>query len=496
MKKRFMRVLAFAAIVVVCAVVTQAADWWASEVISSGRLGNSPYNDPEAVLGKPTVWMNNSGAPSDPDPCAVSMVIPAWNVGWPAEEKLITTIKAKSPTEPAGHITVKFDTRIYDDPNNWYGKDFIVFGNSFFAAGGSYVYSDSNMADVVMAAYEGSGWWEPSPVSVSQDGVTWYSFSNGPYADDYAPTQALAWDWVEQCWLKNSSDAEVELDFTRPTPPVYDKADFNGKSAAEGIDLYRGSGGGTAFDLAELPLPADPITGRKWIQYIKVDGVNGEVDAFARVSRQIDNIPIGAAKKLPDGTRVALKEAVVSSATYEVGRFCYVEHSDRSGGIKVMGRVLERNKRYVIYGDMDTIGNERVILATAVTLVEDNTDAVAPLGMPNKSVYGSGLHTTGLLVRTWGRTLSVDQTDKSFVIDDGSGRHIKCIAPKTTPPYYNAANPGDPDWGVTVNSSFVPPAVDHFVAVTGISSIEPDGLGGFIAVIRLRNGGDVQSCNH
>ena len=103
-----------------------------------------------------------------------------------------------SPTEPAVHITVKFDTRIYDDPNNWYVKDFIVFGNSFFAAGGSYVYSDSNMANVVMAAYEGSGWWEPSPVSVSQDGVTWYSFSNGPYADDYAPTQALAWDWVGQ----------------------------------------------------------------------------------------------------------------------------------------------------------------------------------------------------------------------------------------------------------------------------------------------------------
>jgi len=409
------------------------------------------------------------------------MVCPAWNVGWPHGEKLITTIKAASGSMPAGYITVKFNTPIYDDPDNWYGKDFIIFGNSFFAAGGSYVYSNSNMEDVTMSVYGGAGgWWEPMPVSVSQDGITWYPYTNGPYADDYAPTHALAWDWVENRWLRDSSGVEVELDFTRPVSPAYTKTDYNQRSVAEGIDMYCGSGGGTAFDLDELPLPVDPVTGRKWIQYIRVDGAMGEVDAFARVSHKIDEMSIGAAKKLPDGTRVVLKECVVSAATYEVGRYCYVEHPDRSGGIKVMGRVLDRDKHYIIYGDMDTIGDERVILATAITAIENNTNPVQPLGMPNKGVYGHGLNTTGLLVRTWGKVLSVDQADKSFVIDDGSGKPIKCVAPRD-----RAA--AEPSKGVAVHPDFSPPSQDHFVIITGISSLGRNAGGEVVPVIRLRD---------
>lgn len=475
------RVLLLAMVALICAVGAHAMDWWASEVIGSSRLGNSPYDDPTATLGKPTVWMNNSGAPGDPDPCAVSMVIPAWNVGWPSGEKLITTIMARTSTLPAGYVTVKYTTRIYDDPSNWYGKDFIVFGNSFFAAAGHYVYSDSNMEDVVIDSIDGGGgWWEPMPVSVSQDNITWYSYTNGPYADDYAPTQALAWDWVENHWLKNSAGVDVELDFTRPVTPGYGKASFNGKTAAAGIDMYGGSGGGTAFDLAELPLPIDPVTGRKWIQYIRIDGAMGEVDAFARVSHQIDEMSIGAVKKLPDGTRVVLKESVVSAATYEVGRYCYVEHPDRSGGIRVIGRVLDRDKHYIIYGDMDTMGDERVILATAITAIEDNTDPVEPVGMPNRNIYGHGLNTAGLLVQTWGRALSVDQADKSFVIDDGSGKPIRCIAPRST----EAAEPNN---GVAVHPDFSPPAQGHFVRITGISSLERNAEDEVVPVIRLRD---------
>jgi len=485
-KQSLMRVLLLAMVALICAVGAQATDWWASEVIGSSRLGNSPYDDPLATLGKPTVWMNNSGAPGDPDPCPVMMVCPAWNVGWPNGEKLITTIKAASGSMPAGYITVKFNTPIYDDPNNWYGKDFIIFGNSFFAAGGSYVYSNSNMEDVTMSVYGGAGgWWEPMPVSVSQDGVTWYPYTNGPYADDYAPTHALAWDWVENRWLKNSAGAEVELDFTRPVYPGYSKADYNQKSVAAGIDMYCGSGGGTAFDLNELPLPVDPVTGRKWIQYIRVDGAMGEVDAFARVSHKIDEMSIGAAKKLPDGTRVVLKECVVSAATYEVGRYCYVEHPDRSGGIKVLGRVLERNKHFIIYGDMDTIAGERVIQATAATQVEDRNDPVTALGMPNRSIQGYGLNTTGLLIRTWGKVLSVNQGDKSFVIDDGSAVGIKVVPPRDT----QAAEPNN---GVVVHPDFIPPSQNQFVVVTGISSLEADGQGGFVPAVRLRDTNDIQ----
>jgi len=486
-----------------------ATDWWASEVVSSDRLGNSPYDDPLATLGKPSTWMNNSGSPDDPDPCAIMMVCPAWNVGWPNGEKLITTIKAKTSTLPAGHITVKFATPVYDDRLNWYGKDFIVFGNSSFVSGGSYVYSGSNMEEVVISSYGGGGWWEPMPVSVSQDGMNWYSYADGPYADDYAPTHAFAWDWVENRWLKDSAGAEVELDFARPVWPMLGIADFDGKSAAQGMDMYRGSGGGTACDLSELPLPIDPITGLKWIQYVRVDGAMGEVDAFSRVSHQIAEMSIGEAKKLPNGSKVVLRECVVSAAAYEVGRWCYVEHSERSGGIKVMGRVLERDKHYIIYGDMDTIADERVILATSAIPVLDKqgqivATPVCALGMPNRSIGGgnfftqpgqsvgqkgvkdgTGLNNIGMLVRTWGKVKSVDQTAKSFVIDDGSGRLIKCIAPRDT-------QADEPNNGSVPDPSFTPPAQDSFVIVTGISSCESNGQDELVSVLRLRNALDLQ----
>jgi hypothetical protein len=57
-----------------------------------------------------------------------------------------------------------------------------------------------------------------------------------------------------------------------------------GLSAADGIDLYDGSGGGTGFNLHE--------SGFAWIQYVKVEGIDpefsdGEVDAFAAVRPMI-----------------------------------------------------------------------------------------------------------------------------------------------------------------------------------------------------------------
>lgn len=493
MKQILKRTLVFAAIAFLCATGVQATDWWAYEVMDFSCLGNSPYDDPTAVLGKPTVWMNNSGVPGNTDPCAVMMVCGAWNVGWPNGEKLVTTIKAQTATLPAGHITVRFATPIFDDPFNWYGKDFLIFGNGAFATSGSYVYSDSNMEETTISQASGDDEWsEPSPVSVSQDGVTWYSYTNGPYADDYAPTHALAWDWVENRWLKSSLGVEVELDFTKPVDPSVLKTDYDGKTAARGIDMYGGSGGGTAFDLDQLPLPIDPATGRKWIQYVRVEGAMGEVDAFSRVSRQIGEMSIGVAKSLPDGSRVVLRECVVSAATYEVGRYCYVEHPDRSGGIRVIGRVLDRDKHYIICGDMDTIGDERVVLATAVTPINDVTgepivDAVLPLGMIVRSIGGQGLSATALLVRTWGRVKSVDPADKSFVIDDGSGLEIRCLAPRMTPSEFDSPNPGLAEWGTAVRADFNPPPQNHFVIVTGISSLERNAQDEITPVIRLRD---------
>lgn len=486
-----------------------ATDWWASEVVGYDRLGqggaNNPYADPLAVLGKPSTWMNSSGAPNDPGICAVSMVCPAWNVA-PNDgihgngEKLITSIQPAGRGNPAGYITVKFAQPVVDDPDNWYGKDFEVYGNAFFVLGGSYVYAASNMEQMIFSAYGGDAMFiEPSPVSVSQDGMTWHTYSNGPYDDEYAPTHAFAWDWVENHWLLDGSGREVELDFTRPVDPALQPADYNYKSCAQAIDMYEGSGGGTAFDLAEIPddWPKD-TNGRKWIQYIRIDGTGGEVDAFSRVSHQIAPASIGEVRKLDNGTHVVLNDVVVSSETYATGRFCYIQQANRSGGIKLIGRVLARGQKLsTVYGDMDTINSEKVILATSVLTEKDDQgqDAVVdmrPLGMPNKAVVGNGLSTKDLLVRTWGKVRSVDADAKSFVIDDGSGQEIMCIAPRTSPSAGDVPNPGDSNWGVTVDSSFTPPAQGQFVTVTGISSNDVNGQGGFTPVVRLRDGDDVQ----
>jgi hypothetical protein len=72
-------------------------------------------------------------------------------------------------------------------------------------------------------------------------------------------------------------------------------SDFDGLSAAEAIALYDGSAGGTGFDLKDLApedyeaLATDANSGRKWIQYIKVEylpggSYAGEIDGFADVA--------------------------------------------------------------------------------------------------------------------------------------------------------------------------------------------------------------------
>ncbi len=436
----------------------------------------------------------------------MSMVCAPWGLG-PNGQTLIAAIMPNSGSQ----ITVEFTTPICHDPDNWYGKDFEVFGNSFFKlTGSSPVYSTSDMEGLIISNVSwdpvsgtGSGiHTEPGLVSVSQDGGNWYTYAypNGPYADEFAPTQAFAWDWVEHQWLVGSSGSQVQLDFTRPVDSACQPTDFSLLSCAQGIDLYKGSGGGTAFSLAEVPdnWPAD-ANGRKWIQYIRVDGSYGGlfgtvVDAFTRVSHQIAPASIGAIKGLAPGTHVVLNNVVVSSETYSVGRFCYIQQSDRSAGIKMMGRVLDRGQELsTVYGDMDSAGGELVILATSILAAEDGqgNDVVVdvnPLGMPNKAVAGAGLSTTGLLVRTWGNVKSVDSGGNSFLIDDGSAQGIGCIIPRMAP----SGDPADPsDWGVSVDPAFTPPGQGRFVVVTGISSLEPNGLGGFQPVIRLRDQNDM-----
>ena len=115
---------------------------------------------------------------------------------------------------------------------------------------------------------------EPGKVAVSQNGIDWYYFTNGPYADSFAPTASYAWDEVNDVWAD-------ELDPLKPIDPNLTAANLNGMTVAQIIEIYNGSAGGTGFDIGLL--------GLDWIQYVRIEndpasGVTPEIDALADVS--------------------------------------------------------------------------------------------------------------------------------------------------------------------------------------------------------------------
>jgi hypothetical protein len=91
-------------------------------------------------------------------------------------------------------------------------------------------------------------------------------------------------------------------------------------------------------------------------------------------------------------------------------------------------------------------------------------------GVTTKLGSAKGLSNVGLLVKTWGRVMSVKTgASPSFVISDGYQMAVKVWAP----------------------SGFALPAVGDVVVVTGIStiSLNPDGTKD--RAVRLRSAGDM-----
>lgn len=255
---------------------------YATEVVDfSGSFGPSPYDDPCSVLGKPTTMCQNSAFQNDGEPFRVKLVEPAYNVDTDGN-RVITTIQYNS------YITVKFDHKVVDYPGNLYGKDFIVFGNSFFIGNGSYVSDITDMRTYPLAE---DLWNDPVVVSVSQDGITWYEFDSGPYADYLFPTQAYVWD-ANLYDQTGNGWTDQEMDFTKPIDPNLTADDFEYISSEAAIELYDGSGGGTAYDINDLAdyhlLDIDPNSGYRWIQYVKLETLDpsypGEVDAVSDVA--------------------------------------------------------------------------------------------------------------------------------------------------------------------------------------------------------------------
>ena len=264
---KWIKILLFSMAMLVLAATAQASIFATELVGDSGTFDGSTYKDPNDMVGEPSLYCPAWGS-APPD--HVSLVEAAWGDG------KITTF------DEGDWATVKFDHQVMDDPNNPYGLDFIAYGNAFFAGDGGFV---SDTTDHRTFGIDGSVFAEPLKVSVSQDGNSWYTYDDGPYADSYYPTNPWVWD-PDLYDSTGNGWTDVKNDYTKPVDPSLTSADFAGTSY-DAMQLYDGSAGGVGFDLAE--------SGYEWIEYIKVEGLSGfaggEIDAFADVAA----VPVPAA---------------------------------------------------------------------------------------------------------------------------------------------------------------------------------------------------------
>jgi hypothetical protein len=228
--------------------------------IPKDLVTSQPFNNPNMALGRPTLMTtgdNWSGSPNEQMP-----VVPVYP---PFRSFELVAIGN------GGHLTVKFNHRVVHDKNNPYGIDFIIYGNALLTIGRGQFWKNGNPE---LTTVGGSCSAKPGIVAVSQDGNNWYYFSDGPYADSFAPTASYEWDDVNNVWGD-------ELDPTRPIDPNLTAASMNGKTVAEVINAYNGSAGGTGFDIGTL--------GLGWIQYVRIENaptssVIPDIDAIAGVS--------------------------------------------------------------------------------------------------------------------------------------------------------------------------------------------------------------------
>lgn len=245
--------------------------------IGVDAISGRPFNDPAASLGRPTVDTTGDGllTGSPNDPVTVVALYAAFR-----SFEVVTLGNG-------GELTVKFSHPVYDDPFNFFELDLTIFGNATMMAadGGGWTNGDPDDRVVVAAGFE-----EPGMVSVSQDAVKWIEFNDGPWADGFAPTLGRVYD--SDTPAPGQVHWGAPTDPTKPLDSALPIAMLEGLTLAEvARDFYQDSAGGTSFDIGQLPLPTSPLTGLKWIQYVRVSDPPGfgtvEIDAFSDVAPSV-----------------------------------------------------------------------------------------------------------------------------------------------------------------------------------------------------------------
>ncbi len=225
------------------------------------------YNNSHNALGAPTAYMNQQYGG------VVNPINPAWG-----ESDLYSLVQYDEETPAA--IDIEFDHRVYDDPQNPYGQDFIVFGNAMlsYTGNGSSYYAEGEAPENFTISSTCIS--ELAKVEVSQDGKTWHTIPDAPYADGFAPTLGYTYDTNAPCselfdgnlWWSKRTDP------TLPLPPNLTSSDWSNITLAELCKRYNGSAGGTGYDISGIKKLSADETGRKWIKYVRIKPVFEDYD--------------------------------------------------------------------------------------------------------------------------------------------------------------------------------------------------------------------------
>jgi hypothetical protein len=262
-----------------------------NNVYSKTTFGQAFYTNVFAVLGRPTLkFKNGASFYGDGTIHRVKLDEPAF---WtdPGSNDVITEINV------GGQITVNMGRKIYHDPNNPYGIDFNVFGNSFYVANGGFgssgLVSDSTDEGSVTTGGTAGTYGHTTIVAVSQDGTNWYTY---PYVQVLIPDNAYRWDDTNHCWT------DEQLNETKPVNPSLNFP--AGMTVANQLDQFVGAYGGSGYSLSASGLP--------WIQYVRINAGTSLTDNNSGDYTVID--AIGAVNPVTVGDALSITPENLSSA--------------------------------------------------------------------------------------------------------------------------------------------------------------------------------------
>jgi len=241
---------------------TSAADPWADNVIEyipgTGILNDfvagTPFDDASTALGEPTRFTSddaNFGGATTPLQSAFR------------NDEIVSI-------GYGGSLTVSFDEPVTDDPDNPYGIDLLIFGNSFLF--GSFFGPAPDFSFLPDATVGGVA-AEGGKVELSDDGINFVTVTNVD-ADGLYPTYAYT-DLLDPF---PTTAGSIPTNFTKPVNPALDVVD---KTFAEVLADYNGSGGGAGIDIGAWGF--SQITFVRLSNSLNATSVP-EVDAFADVA--------------------------------------------------------------------------------------------------------------------------------------------------------------------------------------------------------------------